>query len=152
MLILRCYRYGNMVMPHAGLPASLISKLEYNSDKHQRYCDRNKHRRRYILRSIWQNSRWTIIQRGPGPSQEKNLHINIPVLSNPRMSFPTELVLPVSASCLCRNSRLRACPLPLSSSPCVNTPSRVDLPASTLPTTATLKTFTCLLIVFVNYM
>lgn len=63
---------------------------------------------------------------------------SLPTLSKPKMSLPTELVRPVSISCLCRNSLCRACPLPLSSSPCVNTPSRVDLPASTLPTTATL--------------
>lgn len=61
-----------------------------------------------------------------------------PRLSNPRISFPTELVRPDSISCLCRNNFCLACPLPLSNSPCVSTPRRVDLPASTFPTTATL--------------
>lgn len=55
------------------------------------------------------------------------------------MSLPTELVRPLSISCLCRNRRWRACPRPLSSSPCVSTPNSVDLPASTFPTTATLQ-------------
>ena len=67
------------------------------------------------------------------------LLITLPVESKPRMSLPTLLVRPLSISCLCLNSFCRAKPLPLSSSPCVNTPSRVLLPASTLPTTATLQ-------------
>lgn len=53
------------------------------------------------------------------------------------MSFPTELVLPDSISCLCLNNFCLEWPLPLSSSPWVNTPNKVDLPASTFPTTAT---------------
>ena len=61
-----------------------------------------------------------------------------PQLSKPRMSLPTLLVRPDSISCLCRNSFWRAYPRPLSSSACVRTPSRVLLPASTFPTTATL--------------
>lgn len=60
-----------------------------------------------------------------------------PSPSNPKMSFPTELVRPDSISCLCRKSFKRAVPRPLSKSPCVNTPNNVDLPASTFPTTAT---------------
>lgn len=61
----------------------------------------------------------------------------IPSLSKPKISFPTELVLPDSISCLCLNSFCLACPLPLSSSACVRTPNSVDFPASTFPTTAT---------------
>ena len=64
----------------------------------------------------------------------------LPSALKPRMSCPTELVRPESASCLCRNSFIRARPLPLSSSPWVNTPSSVDLPASTFPNTAILRT------------
>lgn len=67
------------------------------------------------------------------------LFTTLPTPSNPRISLPTELVRPLSISCLCRNRRCRAWPRPLSSSPCVRTPNKVDLPASTLPTTATLK-------------
>ncbi|CAN8007641.1 unnamed protein product [Ixodes pacificus] len=62
----------------------------------------------------------------------------LPLESKPRMSLPTLEVRPDSTSCLCRNSFCRARPRPLSSSPWVSTPSRVLLPASTLPTTATL--------------
>lgn len=61
-----------------------------------------------------------------------------PLLSNPSMSLPTLLVLPDSISCLCLKSFNLASPLPLSSSPWVRTPNSVLLPASTLPTTATL--------------
>mmetsp|Transcript_25979 Transcript_25979/g.68170 ORF Transcript_25979/g.68170 Transcript_25979/m.68170 type:complete len:378 (+) Transcript_25979:517-1650(+) len=60
-----------------------------------------------------------------------------PLVENPRMSCDTEEVRPDSASCACRNSLCRLFPRPLSSSPCVSTPSRVLLPASTLPHTAT---------------
>lgn len=67
-----------------------------------------------------------------------HLLMTFPWLLNPSISFPTLLVRPDSISCLCRKSFWRANPLPLSSSPCVNTPSKVLLPASTLPTTATL--------------
>ncbi len=62
-----------------------------------------------------------------------------PSWSNPRMSLPTLLVRPLSISCLCLKSFCRAKPRPLSSSPWVSTPSRVLLPASTFPTTATLR-------------
>ncbi len=62
-----------------------------------------------------------------------------PWQSKPKISLPTLLVLPDSISCLWRNSRCLARPRPLSSSPCVNTPSNVLLPASTFPTTAILK-------------
>lgn len=62
-----------------------------------------------------------------------------PPLSKPKISFPTLLVLPDSASCLWRKSFCLACPLPLSSSLWVKTPSNVDFPASTFPTTATLN-------------
>ena len=56
-----------------------------------------------------------------------------------RRTFPTDEVRPVSTSCLCRKSFCRATPRPSSSTPCVSTPSSVDLPASTLPVTATLQ-------------
>ena len=59
------------------------------------------------------------------------------------MSLPTLEVLPVSISCLWRNSLCRAVPRPLSSSPWVSTPSSVLLPASTFPTTATLSVCVC---------
>lgn len=65
--------------------------------------------------------------------------LTCPSWSKPRISFPTLLVRPLSISCLCLKSFWRAKPLPLSSSPCVSTPSRVLLPASTFPTTATLN-------------
>ena len=61
-----------------------------------------------------------------------------PFESNPRISLPTLLVRPVSASCLCRNNFKRAVPRPSSKEPCVKTPNNVLFPASTLPTTATL--------------
>ena len=62
-----------------------------------------------------------------------------PLLSNPRISLPTLLVRPDSTSCLCLKSFKRAVPRPSSRAPCVNTPSNVLFPASTLPTTATLQ-------------
>mmetsp|Transcript_14642 Transcript_14642/g.39188 ORF Transcript_14642/g.39188 Transcript_14642/m.39188 type:complete len:269 (+) Transcript_14642:1380-2186(+) len=49
----------------------------------------------------------------------------------------TAEVRPDSSSCLCDSTSCLARPRPLSSSPCpVNTPTSVDLPASTLPATA----------------
>ncbi len=62
---------------------------------------------------------------------------NLDLTENP--TFPTDDVRPVSISCLCRKSFCRAIPRPSSSTPCVKTPRSVDLPASTLPVTATLK-------------
>lgn len=59
-----------------------------------------------------------------------------PFASNPRISIPTLLVRPLSSSCLCRKRLTRARPRPSSRPPRVSTPSVVDLPASTLPTTA----------------
>jgi hypothetical protein len=50
--------------------------------------------------------------------------------------MPTELVLPVSISCLCLNKPTRARPRPSSKAPRVSTPSVVDFPESTFPTTA----------------
>ena len=47
----------------------------------------------------------------------------LPTLSKPRMSLPTLLVRPLSASCLWRKSLSLAWPRPLSSSPWVRTPS-----------------------------
>ena len=45
-----------------------------------------------------------------------------------------ELVLPVSISCLCRKTFALALPLPLSKTPFVKTPNKVDFPESTFPT------------------
>ena len=61
-----------------------------------------------------------------------------PFESKPRISFPTDDVLPVSISCLWRNNFCLAWPRPLSKQLCVSTPNNVDFPASTLPTTAIL--------------
>lgn len=69
----------------------------------------------------------------------QRLKVLLPSASKPRISWPTLLVLPDSCSCLWRNSFIRASPRPLSSSPWVNTPSKVDFPASTFPTTAILQ-------------
>ena len=74
-----------------------------------------------VLRTIWQ----TISQRIS--------------LSSSDLTLPTEEVRPVSISCLCRKSFCRATPRPSSRTPWVKTPNRVDLPASTLPVTATLN-------------
>lgn len=68
----------------------------------------------------------------PGTSDAMTL----PAASNPIISMPTELVRPLSISCLCRNRLTRALPRPSSRPPFTNTPSKVLLPASTLPTTA----------------
>jgi hypothetical protein len=56
---------------------------------------------------------------------------------NPRISCDMEEVRPLCISCKCLNMFKRALPLPLSRLPCVNTPNKVDLPASALPRTAT---------------
>mmetsp|Transcript_3599 Transcript_3599/g.9340 ORF Transcript_3599/g.9340 Transcript_3599/m.9340 type:complete len:259 (+) Transcript_3599:1144-1920(+) len=61
-----------------------------------------------------------------------------PASSKPRCwSSEMEDVRPDSVSCLCLSTLSRAEPRPLSSAPPTSTPTRVDLPASTLPTTAT---------------
>lgn len=52
-------------------------------------------------------------------------------------------VRPVWISCRCLKRLSRVLPRPLSSSPCVKTPNRVDLPASTLPRTATRRSKNC---------
>lgn len=59
----------------------------------------------------------------------------------PRTCWLMLLVRPLSISCLCRNTAIRADPRPLSSSgrpsaPCVSAATRVDLPLSMLPATA----------------
>lgn len=53
-------------------------------------------------------------------------------------------VRPVWISCRCLKRLSRARPRPLSSSPCVRTPSRVDFPESTFPSTATRRSKNCL--------
>mmetsp|Transcript_27598 Transcript_27598/g.69912 ORF Transcript_27598/g.69912 Transcript_27598/m.69912 type:complete len:217 (-) Transcript_27598:231-881(-) len=64
-------------------------------------------------------------------------------LASRRMCWSSamEEVRPLSDSCLCRSTRLRARPRPSSRKETgpVSTPTRVLLPASTLPTTATLR-------------
>lgn len=62
--------------------------------------------------------------------------IGFPEGAKPRISMPTLDVRPVSSSCLCRKRPTRARPRPSSSTPRVRTPNVVDLPLSTLPTTA----------------
>eukprot|EP00053_Salpingoeca_punica_P017183 m.164586 g.164586 ORF g.164586 m.164586 type:complete len:380 (-) comp17140_c0_seq2:260-1399(-) len=64
------------------------------------------------------------------------LLVTLPRLSKPRMSCAMLDVRPVSSSCLWRKIIWRERPRPLSSSPCVSTPSSVLLPESTLPQTA----------------
>ena len=54
-----------------------------------------------------------------------------------------EEVRPDWISWRCRKRLRRAHPRPLSSSPCVSTPSSVDLPASTLPRTARRRSMNC---------
>lgn len=54
-----------------------------------------------------------------------------PRVSNPMISMPTELVRPVSISCLWRKRFTRALPRPSSRPPLTRTPSIVLLPAST---------------------
>lgn len=53
------------------------------------------------------------------------------LLSKPIISIPTELVRPLSISCLCRKRLTRAFPRPSSRSPLTKTPNMVLLPAST---------------------
>ena len=65
-----------------------------------------------------------------------------PCVSKPMISIPTELVLPLSTSCLCRKRFTLALPRPSSRLPFTSTPSIVLLPASTLPTTAILVSMT----------
>lgn len=60
-----------------------------------------------------------------------------PLLLKPRISKLMLDVRPVWISCKCLKRLSLALPRPLSSSPWVKTPSRVDLPESTLPRTAT---------------
>lgn len=64
-------------------------------------------------------------------------------VSKPRISWEIDDVLPDCTSWRCRNMFSRARPRPLSSWPCVNTPSSVDLPASALPITATRTSMLC---------
>lgn len=60
-----------------------------------------------------------------------------PLLLKPRISKLMLDVRPVWISCKCLKRLSLALPRPLSSSPWVKTPNRVDLPESTLPRTAT---------------
>lgn len=60
-----------------------------------------------------------------------------PLLLKPRISKLMLDVLPDWISWRCRKRLRRALPRPLSSSPCVRTPNRVDFPESTFPSTAT---------------
>ena len=57
----------------------------------------------------------------------------LPSPSNPMICDEIELVLPLSSSCLCRNTPPRASPRPLSKPPFVSTPKTVDFPESTFP-------------------
>lgn len=66
-----------------------------------------------------------------------------PLLLNPRISKLMLEVRPVWISCRCLKRLSLALPRPLSSSPCVKTPNRVDLPESTLPSTATRRSKNC---------
>ena len=68
----------------------------------------------------------------PGTSEE----MTSPLLSKPIISIPTELVLPLSISCLCRKRFTLALPRPSSSPPLTSTPSMVLLPASTMERSA----------------
>ena len=60
-----------------------------------------------------------------------------PLLLKPRISKLMLEVRPVWISWRCLKRLSLARPRPLSSSPCVKTPSNVDFPESTLPKTAT---------------
>lgn len=62
-----------------------------------------------------------------------------PWLLKPRISWLIQEVLPVWISCKWRNRLSLALPRPLSNSPWVSTPSNVDLPASTFPSTANFR-------------
>lgn len=66
-----------------------------------------------------------------------------PLLLKPRISKLMLEVRPVWISCKCLKRLSLALPRPLSSSPCVKTPNRVDLPESTLPKTATRRSKNC---------
>lgn len=68
-------------------------------------------------------------------------HPHPPSVSYPSICCVRDEVCPVSISCLCWNTAMRALPRPSSSSgrpsaPCVSTATRVDLPESTPPATA----------------
>lgn len=67
----------------------------------------------------------------------------LPSESNPRISMLIDDVRPLWTSCKCRNKFKRDFPRPLSISPWVNTPRRVDLPASAQPKTAILRSINC---------
>lgn len=67
-----------------------------------------------------------------------------PLLLKPRISKLMLDVRPVWISWRCLKRLSLALPRPLSSSPCVKTPSRVDLPESTLPITATRRSRNCM--------
>ena len=62
---------------------------------------------------------------------------------NPIISCDILDVLPDWISCTCLNRFKRALPLPLSSSPWASTPTSVDFPQSTLPSTAILRSRNC---------
>lgn len=70
---------------------------------------------------------------------KQNPVLTSPWLLNPRISWLIQEVLPVWISCKWRNKFSLARPLPLSCSPWVRTPSNVDLPASTFPSTASFR-------------
>ena len=70
--------------------------------------------------------------------------ITSPLLLKPRISKLMLDVRPVWISCRCLKRLSRALPRPLSSSPCVRTPNRVDFPESTFPSTATRRSKNCL--------
>lgn len=73
----------------------------------------------------------------PNTSECSSPLLTSPLLLKPRISKLMLDVLPDWISCRCRNRLRRARPRPLSSSPCVRTPNRVDFPESTFPSTAT---------------
>lgn len=66
-----------------------------------------------------------------------------PLLLKPRISKLMLDVRPDWISWRCLKRFSLALPRPLSSSPCVKTPNRVDFPESTLPSTATRKSRNC---------
>lgn len=69
--------------------------------------------------------------------------ITSPLLLKPRISKLMLEVRPVWISCRCLKRLSLARPRPLSSSPWVRTPRRVDFPESTLPSTATRRSKNC---------
>lgn len=87
--------------------------------------------------SNFKNISWFFLSFSQSCKEPLSKRNTSPLLLKPKISKLMLEVRPVWISCRCLKRFSRARPRPLSNSPCVRTPSRVDFPESTFPSTAT---------------